>query len=380
VVQAQASPEGQPVHPVTAQRGDSRRAGSERVVRPAPVAGMAEPLAATRRFGAHTSIAGGLAEALDLARRLRCTTLQIFSASPRMWTDARQKIDPANAAEFRERRRALGLDPVVIHANYLINLAAPNRRLRELSIRGFRGELERAIALGADFLVVHPGSRRDCPIDDAIERIADSLRQAAAGLELGRLRILPEITAGQGSVVGSRVEELRAILDACPEPDLGVCLDTAHLLAAGYEIRTEAGLDATLAEIDRVIGLDRVSVVHVNDSKAPFGSHVDRHEHLGRGHIGLEALGRIVNEPRLAGRAFILETPIDRPGDDWRNLRTLWRLAGIEWARPAGKGDGFRPRRRGHARRAGGPAIHAGGKSRARKTATKRAGRLKRKR
>jgi deoxyribonuclease-4 len=329
VVQAQVSPKSQPVYPAMA--------GSR---------AKTEPLAATHRVGAHTSIAGGLTEALELARRLRCTTLQIFSASPRMWTDGRRKIDPAKAAEFRERRSVLGLDPVVIHANYLINLAAPDSRLRALSIRGFRGELERAIALSADFLVVHPGSRRDGPIDAAIERIADSLRQAADGLELGSLRILPEITAGQGSVVGSRLEELRAILDACPEFDLGVCLDTAHLLAAGYEIRTAAGLDETLGAIDHAIGLDRVRVVHVNDSKAPFGSHVDRHEHLGRGHIGLEALGRIVNDPRLAGRAFILETPIDRPGDDWRNVRALWRLAGIEWKRPAGKGDGFRPRRR----------------------------------
>ncbi|MDE3136801.1 MAG: deoxyribonuclease IV [Acidobacteriota bacterium] len=379
-MQAQASPEGQPVYPATAERGESHGAETARTVRSTPIAGTAEPLAATRRVGAHTSIAGGLAEALDLARRLRCTTLQIFSASPRMWTDGRQKIDPAQAAEFRERRRALELDPVVIHANYLINLAAPDRRLRELSIRGFRGELERAIALAADFLVVHPGSRRDGPVDEAIERIADSLRQAAAGLELGRLRILPEITAGQGSVVGSRVEELRAILDACPELNLGVCLDTAHLLAAGYEIRTEAGLDSTLAEIDRSLGLDLVRVVHVNDSKAPFGSHVDRHEHLGRGHIGLEALRRFVNDPRLAGRAFILETPIDRPGDDWRNVRTLWRLAGIEWARPAGKGDGLRPRKRSQAKQTARPAVKSGGKRRARKTAAKRTSRLKRKR
>jgi deoxyribonuclease-4 len=360
-VQAPALPEGQPVYPAAAGPRERRRGKPAAGARPASP-GKVETHASTRRVGAHTSIAGGLTGALDLARRLRCTTLQIFSASPRMWTDGRQKIDPAQAAEFRERRGALGLAPLVIHANYLINLAAPDPRTRSLSIRGFRGELERAIALGAEFLVVHPGSRRDGPVDAAIERIGDSLRRAADGLDLGGLRVLAEITAGQGSVVGSRVEELRAILDACPELDPGVCLDTAHLLAAGYEIRTRAGLDETLGSIDSAIGLDRVRVVHVNDSKAPFGSHVDRHEHLGLGHIGLEALGRVVNDPRLEGRAFILETPIDRPGDDWRNVRALWRLAGIEWTRPAGKGDGFRPRRR------------------APKSAPKRAGRLKRKR
>jgi deoxyribonuclease-4 len=350
VVQAQASPKEQPGRSSSAGRRDGHRGEPAKAGSPAPAAGAAQPLAATLRIGAHTSIAGGVGEALDLARRLRCTTLQVFSASPRMWSDGRREIDPERAAAFRERRRELGLDPLVIHANYLINLAAPDRRTRALSIRGFRGELERAIALDANYLVVHPGSRRGSAIGEAIERIADSLRQAAGGLDLGRLRVLVEITAGQGTVVGSRVEELRAILDACPELGLGVCLDTAHLLAAGYEIRTAEGLDATLAEIDRVVGLDRVRVVHVNDSKAPFGSHVDRHEHLGRGHIGLEALGRIVNHPRLAGRAFLLETPINHPGDDWRNLRTLWRLAGVEWKRPAGAGDGFRPRKTKSAR------------------------------
>ena len=311
------------------------------------------------RVGVHTSIAGAMENAAHHAHKIGCDTFQIFSANPRGW----RTLDPApeECERFRAAREKYRLAPLAIHDNYLINMASGDSAIRKKSIAAFRGELERAIALGAEFLVVHPGSRRDGPVDAAIERIGDSLRRAADGLDFGGLRVLAEITAGQGSVVGSRVEELRAILDACPELDLGVCLDTAHLLAAGYEIRTEAGLDETLGSIDTAIGLDRVRVVHVNDSKAPFGSHVDRHEHLGRGHIGLEALGRIVNDPRLEGRAFILETPIDRPGDDWRNVRALWRLAGIEWTRPAGKGDGFRPRRR------------------TQKPAPKRAGRLKRK-
>ena len=302
------------------------------------------------RIGAHTSIAGGVSEALARASRLRCTALQIFSASPRMWGNGRRGFDSRAAGEFRERRDALGLDPLVIHANYLINLAAASGRGRSLSIRGFRGELERAIALDANYLVVHPGSRGEADMATAAQRIADSLRRAAAGLALSRLRVLIEGTAGQGSAVGASAGELEAILNACPELGLGVCLDTAHLLAAGYEIRTEEGLAATLDEFDRAIGLDRVRVIHVNDSKAPLGARVDRHEHLGRGHIGLEALGRIVNHPRLAGRAFLLETPIDRPGDDWRNIKTLWRLAGTRWERPAGRGDGLRPRRAGNPR------------------------------
>ncbi len=296
------------------------------------------------------SIARGFPESLELARRLRSTALQIFSASPRMWAGPGRKVDSAEASEFRLRREELGLAPLVIHANYLINLAAPDDRTRALSVAGFRGELERAAALGADFLVVHPGSRRESPIEAAIDRIASSMEQAARGLDLGSLLILVEITAGQGSAVGSRIEELREILKACAPLPMGVCLDTAHLFAAGYPIQTQEGLDRTMEAIGREIGMDRVRVVHVNDSKAAFGSRVDRHEHLGLGQIGLEAMGRVVNHPALAGRAFILETPIDRPGDDWRNVRALWRLAGVQWKRPAGapatQSDGFPARRR----------------------------------
>jgi deoxyribonuclease-4 len=320
VVQAQASRKIISVYPLISDRNEP-----EAAVQP-------------RRIGIHTSIAGGVVQALETARWLRCTTMQIFSASPRMWTDGRQVIDPAKAAEFRERRREWGVTPLVIHANYLINLAAPEGNNRTKSIRGFRAELDRAIGLGAEYLVVHPGSRGENTIDAAIRQIAESLRISADGLDLGTLRILIEITAGQGSAVGSRLEELRGILEAGSEMDLGVCLDTAHVFAAGYDVRNEKGLENAIDEIDRVIGLERVPVVHVNDSKAVFGSRVDRHEHLGRGHMGLEVLRRIVNHPRLAGRAFILETPIDRAGDDWRNVRTLWRLAGVEWSRLAGSG------------------------------------------
>jgi deoxyribonuclease IV len=298
-----------------------------------------ESPATSQRIGMHTSIAGGFLEALEAARRLRCTTMQIFSASPRMWADNSRAIDPGRASEFRERRKELEIGPLVIHANYLINLAAPNGGIRTKTIRGFRGELERAVTLGAEYLVVHPGSRRESSMDAAIGQIARSLRESAEGIDLGRLQVLIEITAGQGSAVGSRLEELHAILDGCPGMELGVCLDTAHLFAAGYELQDETGFEKTVEEIDRWIGLDRVHVVHVNDSKAAFASHVDRHEHLGHGQIGLDALRRIVNHPRLAACAFILETPIDRPGDDWRNVRALWRLAGVERKRPAGSGD-----------------------------------------
>jgi len=290
------------------------------------------------RIGIHTSIAGDLSRSLEIARKLGCNALQIFSTSPRMWPrPGGVRIPEADAARFRERRAELGLGPLVIHDNYLINLASPEPVLRARSIQAFHGELVRAAALGADFLVAHPGSARGGTAAQAVPVIAAALRQAARGLKLDGLRILLENTSGMGTAVGSRLEELAAILEAVPDLPLGVCLDTAHLFEAGYDIRSEAGLEDTLQNIQRAVGLERAFVVHVNDSKTSLGSRVDRHEHIGRGKIGLEAFRRILNHPLLgpdgsrgrAGRAFILETPIDKPGDDRRNVRTLWKLAGF---------------------------------------------------
>jgi deoxyribonuclease-4 len=282
------------------------------------------------RIGIHTSTAGHLVESLDRASKLGANCLQIFSFSPRMWGNS-PRIAPADAARFRERRAEFGLMPLVIHANYLINLATPNPILRVRSVQAFRGEIIRALDLDAEYLVLHPGSRVGGPLEPALRAVADGLRQAARGLDLQRLRILLENTAGQGSVLGARFEELAAMMamasDRSPGFPLGVCLDTAHLLAAGFEIRTAEGLDETLQAVERTVGLSSVHVVHVNDSKAPLGAHVDRHEHIGKGHIKTEAFARILTHPLLAGRAFVLETPIDKPGDDRRNVQALWMLA-----------------------------------------------------
>lgn len=280
------------------------------------------------RIGIHTSIAGDIASALDMAHGLGANTLQIFSSSPRMWTRGPSRISPADAAHFVARRRELALGPLVIHGNYLINLASPSPVLRTLSVQGFHQEIVRALALGADYLVVHPGSALGSGTGTAISAIAQGLKQAARGLHLGEMQILLENTAGQGSSVGSRFEELKAILDACHDIPLGVCIDTAHLFAAGWDIRSDEGLNAALTDIDRSVGLERVRVVHINDSRTALGSRVDRHEHIGKGKIGIKALGRILNHPLLAGRAFILETPIEKPGDDKRNVAALWRLTG----------------------------------------------------
>jgi len=280
------------------------------------------------RIGIHTSIAGDVVRSLEIAHELGANALQIFSASPRMWTRGIGRIAPVDSARFRARRGELQLGPLVIHGNYLINLASPNPVLRARSVQAFHQELVRAIDLGADYLVAHPGSFCDGVVEAGIAGIAQGLKQATRGLKLGELKILLENTAGQGSCVGSKFEELRAIIDACPELALGVCIDTAHTFAAGWDIRTSDGLELALRDIDRTIGLGRVHVIHMNDSKTALGSRVDRHEHIGKGKIGADAFARILTHPLLKGRAFILETPIDKPGDDRKNVAALWKLAG----------------------------------------------------
>ena len=293
------------------------------------------------RIGIHTSIAGDISASLEIAHGLGANALQIFSCSPRMWDRGGMRIAEAEATRFRLRRKELGLGPLVVHDNYLINLASPNPVLRTRSVQAFHQELVRAIALGADFLVAHPGSGRESTPQAAVSAISQGLKQAARGLKLGDMKILLENTAGQGTSIGSRFEELRAIIDATPGLPLGICIDTAHTFAAGWDLRTAEGLEKTLQAIDRTVGLDRVYVIHMNDSKTHHGSRVDRHEHIGQGKIGLEAFGRILNHTLLAGRAFILETPIDKPGDDKRNVAALWKLLGRE---VVANGDGMKPR------------------------------------
>jgi deoxyribonuclease IV len=300
------------------------------------------------RIGIHTSIAGDICSALEIAKGLGANALQIFSSSPRMWSRGAigSKALESSSQRFRAHRAELKLGPLVIHTNYLINLASSQPVLRARSIQAFHDEIVRAVSLGADFLVTHPGCAVGVEMNVAIAAIADGLRQAARSMNLGSLRILLENTAGQGTSVGSRFSELKAILDLCAELPLGICVDTAHLFAAGHDLRQAKGLEGALKEIVATVGLERVFVVHVNDSKAALGSRVDRHEHIGKGKIGREGFRRILNHPQLTGRAFILETPIDRPGDDRRNVDTLWRLVGEKPRSVRGVVDGFTIRRR----------------------------------
>jgi len=295
------------------------------------------------RIGIHTSIAGGYSNALESAHKLGCNALQIFSASPRMWVSGPSRIPEADAAAFRARRQELGLGPLVIHANYLSNLAAQQPMLRTRSIQAFHDELVRGIALGAEFVVVHPGACGECKPGQAVRLAVESVKQASKNLPATPLRILLENTAGMGTALGARLEELGEMLNALQSLQVGACLDTAHLFAAGYDIKSETGLASTLELIDRVIGLERVPVFHANDSKIPLGGRVDRHEHIGEGKIGAEAFRRFLTHPRLSaaapdglpGRAFLAETPIDEPGDDRRNVAALWEFAGLKDRAPA---------------------------------------------
>jgi deoxyribonuclease-4 len=295
------------------------------------------------RIGIHTSIAGSYLNALESARKLGCNALQIFSASPRMWQGGLARIPDVDAAAFRARREELRLGPLVVHANYLINLAAVQPMLRTRSVQAFHDEIVRAVALGADFLVVHPGARGDGSTGQAISTIVDSVKQATKRVPMGGLKILIENTAGMGTAMGSRLEEVAEILAGLlRDLPAGTCLDTAHLFAAGYDIKSENGLASTIEQIDSTVGLENVPVFHANDSQVPLGGRVDRHEHIGKGKIGREAFERILQHTRLtspareglAGRAFLAETPIDDPGDDRRNVAMLWELAGLKGQAP----------------------------------------------
>ncbi len=273
------------------------------------------------KIGFHAPIAGGLHNALVKASALGCDAVQIFSRNPRGWL-ARPLTDE-EVSRFRAVREETGISTVVIHCNYLVNLAAANGEILEKSRASFREEVERGMQLGADYLVVHPGSAKGSCEADGVRTCAESLKAACEGLDLGSFRVLLENTAGQGECIGHRFEHLRDVIAACTELNLGVCLDTAHAFTAGYDLRDEDGLAATIEALDRNVGAANVRAVHFNDSKAEYNSRVDRHWHIGLGHIGSEALARVAGHPLLAHAAFLLETPQDEAGDDARNLGAL---------------------------------------------------------
>jgi deoxyribonuclease IV len=240
---------------------------------------------------------------------------------------------PADAQQIRlldAARARHDLNPLVIHVNYLVNLASLDPTIRGKSIQCFRAEVERAAAIGADYLVLHPGSWRGSSVEEGIAAFVLGLRDAAAGVRAPKLTILLENTVGAGCHLGSRFEELQSMRDLARDLldlPVGYCLDTCHLFAAGFNIATAAGLRAMVREGEALLGWSNVHVFHANDSKAPLGSHVDRHANIGEGHIGPDGFHCILTHPKLRTKPFILETPVTEPGDDRKNLDTLKRLA-----------------------------------------------------
>jgi deoxyribonuclease-4 len=274
------------------------------------------------------SIAGGVDLAVERAADVGCGALQIFCKSSNQWRARPLPVDEAE--RFRSGVRVSGLGAVVAHSSYLINLGSPDASLWRKSIAALAEELERCEGLGISWLIVHPGSHMGAGIDAGVRRIARGLDAAfrrTGGLAAG---VLLETAAGQGSAVGSRFEELGAILAAAADPDrLGACLDTCHVFASGYDLRTRAGWDDTLAQFDRHVGLERLRALHVNDSVKGCGSRVDRHEAIGEGELGLWPFLFLMNEPALRGKPLLLETPKSDDGaEDRRNLRTLRALVG----------------------------------------------------
>ena len=282
------------------------------------------------------SIAGGLACAVERAHAAGCATLQIFTKSASQWRA--RPLAEAEVDAFRARVKETGVRPVVAHASYLINVAAPGRALQRRSIAALGEEMDRAEALGLLGLVLHPGSYTTGTEAGGLRLIADAIGEVLADRPDGCALLLLEHTAGQGTNLGHRFEHLAAIIDRVHRSTrIGICLDTCHVLAAGYDIASERGYAETFRQFEATVGMSRLKVIHLNDSKHPCGSRRDRHDHIGRGWVGLKTFRRLLRDPRLADLPMILETPKSRAQtastdvvdpDDTRNLNTLRTLGG----------------------------------------------------
>jgi deoxyribonuclease IV len=286
------------------------------------------------RLGAHMSVAGGLPRAVERAVVHRCESLQIFAKNASQWRG--REIPAAEIREFRAKVEHAGIGPVVSHASYLINLATADRALRRQSLDAMGDEIDRAERLGLLGVVLHPGCYTAGNEADGLSLIADGLLQLLRERRRGRTMVLLEQTAGQGTALGATFEQLASIMAKMADHRrVAVCLDTCHLLAAGYDITTDGGYAATFRQFERLIGLERLKAFHMNDSKKPLGSRVDRHEHIGAGFVGLDAFRRIVNDRRFRDLPMMLETPktegrspnvISVDPLDERNLTALRRL------------------------------------------------------
>lgn len=293
------------------------------------------PRLTSRRIGIHTSSAGGVQNAAERAYGLGCNTFQIFSSSPRQWSAS--KLSRPHCDEMKRLRDQYDLKPLVIHTNYLVNLAGVNESFLKKSVEAFRGEIERALALCAEYLVLHPGSFRGSGREQGLIRTAAAIAASAQGLDLAKsgLTILIENTAGAEYSLGGSFEQVAEVLEYLRElVPIAACIDTCHTHVAGYDMVSPQGMQDTLKHLDETVGLKNVRVWHCNDAKAARGSKLDRHQHIGEGSIGLAPFRRLLNDPRLTHAAFIAETPIDEPGDDAKNVAALRGLVKEEQVPP----------------------------------------------
>lgn len=293
------------------------------------------------KLGAHMSIAGGVSRALDRAASIQTNALQLFTKNNRQWVGP--PIDRADVARFQTRMAELGLAPgdLVSHASYLINLATPQDPLWEKSLAAHGDELRRAHAYGVPLVVLHPGAHTGSGAEAGLDRVAAALNRIHAQTpDCANTLTLLELMAGQGTTLGRNFEELRRIMEQVTEPArVGICVDTCHAFAAGYDLRTQAGYAATVAELAATVGLDALKCWHFNDSKGGLGSHKDRHTHIGQGEIGVEAFRMILNDKRWAGIPMLLETPKEEDmADDVLNLKTLAGLVADPSRLPPGYG------------------------------------------
>ena len=281
----------------------------------------------TMRIGIHLGTTGGASNAVERAVEIGANTFQIFSSSPRMWRAP--KVAPEQAARMRALRAKLDVGPLAIHTSYLINVCSQTDEIRQKSIAAFRAEIERALALGGEYLVLHPGSWKGLTRDEGLTLATDSIARAIDGLpwQGTGFHILIENTAGAEFSLGGSFEQVAELVARLrPSAPMGVCLDTCHTHVAGYDLVSPEGYEETVALIASTIGLDTVRVWHCNDAKAARGSKLDRHEHIGHGTMGMEPFRRLLNDARFAHCAFIAETPVEEPADEVRNVQTLLGL------------------------------------------------------
>jgi deoxyribonuclease-4 len=274
-------------------------------------------------LGAHISAAGGLHQAFARGEAVGCNTLQIFSKNERQWRA--KPLAEEHIAQFKAEAVRSGLGPLMVHASYLINLAAPGGELWERSIEACVDEVDRCAQLGIPFLVLHPGAHTGSGTEVGIKRVATAIDRIFEAGHAGDVTLLLETTAGQGTCLGGRIEELSELLELLHHPEhVAICADTCHLFAAGYDLSTPEGYTATFDRLIELVGLDRLKAFHLNDSKGPLGSHLDRHEAIGDGQIGLEGFRQLINDARFCGLPMVLETPKGKDEtEDMRNLATL---------------------------------------------------------